>query len=238
MMTNTDHTAGGGHGAGEPVVRTAVGADIDAITDVMAGVLVDTPVGPWLIADRTVRHVVAVRYFAALAAYTMGDRAGKVEVAEVDGRVLGAAIWFDYVGYRKDDPWAGQQLAELTAMVCGPYTPRFALLNDVLNAQHPVAEHWHLACLGVDPFWQGRGLGTALLTHRHTILDSIRAPSYLVATCHPSRGFYQRHGYTDRPLSPFSAPHEPFGDPPAMWPMWRGPAPAQHLPRSGGAPGE
>lgn len=239
MMTETYPAAGGtGPEARVPIVRVAVDADLDAITDVLAAAFVDTPKGQWLIADRTTRHTVAVRYCGALAAYTMGDRAGQVEVAEVDGRVLAAAIWFDYVRYPREDLRAKAQLAELTAEVCGPYTHRFALLDDVLEGQHPAAAHWHLAALGVDPFWQGHGLGTALLAHRHTILDGIRAPCYLVACSHSARRFYQRHGYTDRPLSPFFLPHDGIGDPPAMWPMWRGPAPTQHWPQVGSEPGE
>jgi GNAT superfamily N-acetyltransferase len=239
MMTDINIPAGGiGPEAGVPIVRAAVDADIDAITDVMAAAFVDTPKGQWLIPDRTARHMVGVRYCAALAAYTMGDRAGQVEVAEVDGRVLAAAIWFDYVRYPRVDPRARQQLAELTAEVCGPYADRFALLDDVFEAQHPTAEHWHLVGLGADPFWQGRGLGTALLTYRHTILDGIRAPCYVAACSHPARRLYQRHGYTDRPLSPLFLPHDGSGDPPAVWPMWRGPAPAHHRPRLGSDPGE
>lgn len=227
---NTDVTADG-TGPGVPVVRAAVDADLDAVTDVMTAAFLDTPEGPWLIVDRTQRHAVYVRYVGALAAYVMGDRAGLVEVAEVDGRVVGAAIWFDYIRYPRNDRRAGQQLEQLTAEVCGPHAPRFGLLEATFAAHHPGAEHWYLAWLGVDPFRQGRGIGTALLRHRLTVLDDMRAPCYLVATTYPARKLYRRHGWQDRPVSPFFLPNDGYGGPPVpMWPMWRGPAPVTRPP--------
>jgi ribosomal protein S18 acetylase RimI-like enzyme len=240
MMSHTDTsgTAGGtGNGRGilAPTIRTVVDAsDIDAVADAMVWAFLDSPEGPWLIADRAERHAVYVRYCAALTAYVMGDRAGLVEAAEVDGRIVAAAFWFDYVHHPADDPTARRELAELTAEVCGAHAPRFGLLEDSYAAQHPHAAHFYLAWLGVHPDWQRRGLGTALLTHRHTDLDHIGAPSYLVATTWPARQLYRRHGYQDRPISPFFLPD----DGPPMWPMWRGPAPANHPPRLGSDPGE
>ncbi|MCW6008213.1 GNAT family N-acetyltransferase [Micromonospora sp. CPCC 205371] len=243
-MTNTNADAGKtadqtahstGPGEGVPVVRAAVDADLDAVTDVMAAAFLDSPEGPWLIPDRTQRHAVYVRYCGALAAYVMGDRAGLVEVAQVDGRAVGVAVWFDYVHYPQTDPMARQELAALTAEVCGPHADRFGLLDDTYAAHHPNAAHWYLAWLGVDPFRQGRGIGTALLRHRHTDLDHIGAPSYLVATTWPARQLYRRHGYEDRPVSPFFLPENG----PPMFPMWRGPAPTKPSLRvAHGDPGE
>lgn len=72
---------------------------------------------------------------------------------------------------------------------------RFAELDAVLDAHHPDEPHWHLAFLAVHPDRQRTGLGTALLTHIHQLLDSRGAPVYLEATNADNARLYRRHGY-------------------------------------------
>ncbi|MFV2008563.1 MULTISPECIES: GNAT family N-acetyltransferase [unclassified Micromonospora] len=79
--------------------------------------------------------------------------------------------------------------------------------------------HTYLAYLGVAPDRQRHGMGTALLTHRHTTCDTAGTGIHLVATSHGARRLYQRHGYYDTTPTPI---HLPDGGPP-LWPMWRQP---------------
>ena len=69
------------------------------------------------------------------------------------------------------------------------------------------------------PDRQRQGIGSALLHHRHQLLDGRRHPAYLVASNERSRELYLRHGYrlTGQPVV---LPNEG-----RMFPMWR-PAPA------------
>ena len=101
--------------------------------------------------------------------------------------------------------WPGyrQRLAAATA----PWTGRFAVFDQALEAHHPAGvPHQHLAILAVRPGRQGRGIGTALLTARHRDLDRDGVPAYLEASSPRARDLYLRHGYTARPGSAFRLP--------------------------------
>jgi GNAT superfamily N-acetyltransferase len=82
--------------------------------------------------------------------------------------------------------------------------------------QHPTDPHWYLPLIAVDPPFQGRGLGSALLKHALQVCDRDGLPAYLEATSEGSRRLYERHG--------FEATGEiQFADSPPMWPMLRKP---------------
>jgi ribosomal protein S18 acetylase RimI-like enzyme len=63
------------------------------------------------------------------------------------------------------------------------------------SSLHPHEPHWYLPLIGVDPFHQGRGLGSALLSHATAIADAARLPAYLEATNLNNRRLYERHGF-------------------------------------------
>lgn len=50
---------------------------------------------------------------------------------------------------------------------------------DLVHEHHPVGEHWYLPFTGVDPFFQGRGLGSTLLQHALVECDRVGLPAYL-----------------------------------------------------------
>jgi ribosomal protein S18 acetylase RimI-like enzyme len=83
-------------------------------------------------------------------------------------------------------------------------------------AVHPHEPHWYLPLIGVDPAYQGRGLGAALLDHALAISDKDGLPAYLEATSPNNRRLYERHGFE-------VVGEIQYGDSPAMWPMWREP---------------
>ncbi len=62
-------------------------------------------------------------------------------------------------------------------------------------ALHPEEPHWYLPLIGVDPAYQGRGLGSALLSHALALVDADKLPAYLEATTLDSRRLYERHGF-------------------------------------------
>jgi ribosomal protein S18 acetylase RimI-like enzyme len=49
--------------------------------------------------------------------------------------------------------------------------------------------------IGVDPAYQGRGYGAALLRHALQTCDRDGLPAYLEATSPRSAALYQRHGF-------------------------------------------
>src|SRR5262249_46779077 len=59
-----------------------------------------------------------------------------------------------------------------------------------MDQLHPTEKHWYLPLTGVDPPWQGRGLGSSLLRHGLAICDRDGLPAYLEATSERSRDLY------------------------------------------------
>src|SRR2546430_5814044 len=102
--------------------------------------------------------------------------------------------------------------------VCGRHSPRVLRAIASLEASPPREPHHYLAFIGVDPDWQGRGLGGALLAAVLERRDRERMPAFLEASGARHRGLYERHRF---------AVTEEFrlgrGGPP-QWRMWRGAA--------------
>jgi GNAT superfamily N-acetyltransferase len=117
----------------------------------------------------------------------------------------------------------GQQLRLLPAMigVFGRRIPRVLRALTVLETGHPTEPeyppHYYLAFLGVDPPWQGRGLGGALLAPVLARCDSDGVPAYLEASTERNRALYERNGFavTEEFKLGRSAPPQ--------WRMWREP---------------
>ncbi|MDQ1295609.1 MAG: hypothetical protein QG608_3494 [Actinomycetota bacterium] len=101
----------------------------------------------------------------------------------------------------------------------GRRAARFASYQLARAQAHPQdTPHLHLAWLTVHPVHRNRGLGSALLRHRHEELDSQLLPSYLEAPGPRSRRFALSMGYGDcaEPMVPAHS-REP------VHPMWRFP---------------
>jgi ribosomal protein S18 acetylase RimI-like enzyme len=79
---------------------------------------------------------------------------------------------------------------------------------------HPEEPHWYLHMIGVDPRFQGRGYGSALIRHALERVDSDRLPAYLESTNPVNVPIYERHGFE------LVATVEVPGTPP-MFPMLR-----------------
>ena len=64
-----------------------------------------------------------------------------------------------------------------------------------MESGHPTVPHYYLDSLGVEPEWQGRGLGSALMQPVLARCDLERMPAYLNAGSPRSRDLYLRHGF-------------------------------------------
>jgi GNAT superfamily N-acetyltransferase len=87
---------------------------------------------------------------------------------------------------------------------------------DIVREHHPVVDHWYLPVTGVDPFVQGKGLGSTLLRHALARCDLDGLPAYLEASTVRSRLLYERFGF--RELGVIQV-----GTSPSVWPMLRDP---------------
>lgn len=64
-----------------------------------------------------------------------------------------------------------------------------------MDRLHPRAPHWYLPLIGVEPAWQGRGLGEAMLAPVLAQCDADGLPAYLEATSARSVTLYERLGF-------------------------------------------
>ena len=64
-----------------------------------------------------------------------------------------------------------------------------------MDALHPLEPHWHLPLIGVDPAHQGKGIGSALLSHILDVCDAQNVSAYLEATSPQNVPLYERHGF-------------------------------------------
>jgi ribosomal protein S18 acetylase RimI-like enzyme len=221
--------------AAKLVLRGAQPHERSAIVEMLAAAFADSDVGRWLggsAADRAAHFGTAVD--GAFAG-------GIVRVADEQGTIVGAALWFPYPGVAPS-PLAPAVLTPSAFSSPPPSSPppssppfvepavgaeRLALLERLLAERHPTsAAHHHLAYLGVRPDRQGQGIGSYLLIGHHAYLHVADLPAYLEANDPRNRQLYLRHGYSD--IGPPIV--LPTGIP--IWPMWRPPTPAGSVPAS------
>jgi ribosomal protein S18 acetylase RimI-like enzyme len=64
-----------------------------------------------------------------------------------------------------------------------------------MRGYHPSEPHWYLPLIGVDPFQQGSGLGSALMRHALARCDSEGKPAFLESSNPKNVPLYERHGF-------------------------------------------
>lgn len=193
-----------------PVIVAADPDDIDLLSLVIADAFHPLDVSQWLIADPQARSEVFPGYFRILTEHAIDNGT----VLTTPGRTA-AALWLPV---STDGPHPPAHYETRLATATGPWHARFTELDAAFDEHHPTEMlHHHLAILAVRPDHQGAGIGTALLTAHHRVLDDTQLPAYLEASSPETRQLYLRHGYTDHG-SPILLKNGP-----TMYPMLRHP---------------
>jgi len=152
----------------------------------------DDPVFGWFFPAEGSRHRRLRRYFVTELQHE-SLRHGAVEVACVDGRVAGAAVWFP------PGTWSPGTEASALAGYLRAFGRRLSLGSQFLSVAvraHPREEpHWYLAIIGVDPVRQGYGVGAALLRSRFRQCDEEGLPAYLESSKPENVPLYQHFGF-------------------------------------------
>jgi GNAT superfamily N-acetyltransferase len=188
-------------------IRRAIRSDAAAVARIVATAFHDLDICQWLVPDPTERASILPGHFRIVVDHAINHGA-----VETTADLAAVAVWLP-----SSAPDIPRYDAQLTA-ACGPWTPRFEALDAAMHHVHPTdrGPHDYLTLLAVMPDHQSQGLGTALLDHRHAVLDQAGRPAYLEASNSQSRKLYARHGYTDC-ADPLDLPYQ--GE--RMYPMWR-----------------
>ena len=194
------------------IVRAEPG-DAHALTDVITAAFFEIAPCAWLFPDPGERRSLLPRLLRlhvddALehgAVYTTEDRCA-------------AAVWFpraDAYSPRHDEQ------ARLIDAVGERPAARIRRYDAITEAVHPAAPHDYLWAAAVHPERQRTGIGSALLTAHHRLLDERGRAAYLEASDTGTRQVYLRLGYGDLPMPRIVLP-PPGGA--VLYGMWRPPA--------------
>jgi GNAT superfamily N-acetyltransferase len=204
-------------------VRKATVEDIPRLADALSRAFDSDPPMQWLLPDSGTRVERARRLFEVMLRRVHLGR----DYCYTTEDVVGGALWVPPGTWRLG---VVDQVVLLPGMlrVFGRGIARAQRGLTAMESGHPTVPHYYLDSLGVEPEWQGRGLGSALMQPVLARCDSERMPAYLNAGSPRSRDLYLRHGF--RVTEEFRLPE---GGPP-LWRMWREPRSADEKPAKSG----
>ncbi len=197
-------------------VRKGTAAEAEAMAGVLAQAFYDDPAFTWVLRGDPRRMKVLRRGFELFLRRLWLEH----EQTYTTAGAVGAAVW-EPPGQWKAP--VATQMRLLPAMIggFGRHIPRVLSSLTRLEAGHPrepkFRPHYYLAFLGVQPEWQGRGLGAALLAPVLERCDAERKPAFLEASSPRNRVLYERHGF--EVMEEFALGR----DAPPQWRMWREP---------------
>lgn len=204
--------------AGSPALalRPATSADVKKLAVLLARAFYDDPPLVWLLPNPATRPGRVARMFAAIIGIE-SLRYGGVDIACGGEEILGGAIWLPPAH------WQPGFLAQLHAApdhvrALTSAWPRAAKYGRAMEEAHPKEPHWYLKVIGVDPAWQGRGVGSVLLRSRLKRCDEDRQPAYLEVATEDGVSLYEHFGF--RRIGSLNMPEGA----PAVTTMWREPA--------------
>jgi ribosomal protein S18 acetylase RimI-like enzyme len=182
------------------------------VAAVLARAFYDDPPTAWVFNDDARRLQLLQRSYALFLRKLWFKQD---ECYTTDG-VVGAAVW-ERPGEWKVGMLDQLRLLPALARINGRLLPRVMRALAALESNHPAEPHYYLAFVGVDPEWQGRGLGAALMRPVLDRCDDEKIPAYLEASSPRNRALYERHGF--EVTEEFAVGR---GSPP-VWRMWRAP---------------
>jgi ribosomal protein S18 acetylase RimI-like enzyme len=154
------------------------------------------------------------QYMAAMPRFVraFGGGAFAHGAAYCTNEYAGAALWLP-PGVHPDEDRLGELMASTYSPAAREAGP--AIFGKIAQ-YHPSEPHWYLPLVGVDPAYQGRGHGDALMAYALERCDREKLPAYLEATNPRNISLYRRHGF--EPLGTIQA-----GSSPPLVPMLRRP---------------
>ena len=171
-------------------ITTATASDEERAMAVLTLAFSADPANRWAWPD-------PAQYLASFPrlARAFGGRAFELGTAHVAidraGDYAGAALWLPPDVHPDEDALVA--LLQQTIPEAGR-DDLFAVLEQ-MGGYHPREPHWYLPLIGVDPRFQGRGYGSALLRHALAACDRDGTPAYLESSNAANVSLYERHGF-------------------------------------------
>ena len=193
-------------------IRKARPDEVGRLAAVLARSFSDDPPMSWVIDDDSRRVGLLERSFELYLRKLWLDQ----DETYTTESVAGVCVW-DAPGQWKVGIIDQLRLLPSMARIFGRMLPRVLRALATLESNHPSEPHYYLPFVGVDPEWQGRGLGAALIRPVLERCDDEKVPAYLEASSPRNRALYERHGFETTEEFTLGK-----GSPP-VWRMWRAP---------------
>jgi len=165
----------------------------EAVVEVLARAFFDDPLTAWLTPDPAARREMLL---AVLSPIVRGS-ADAGETWTTAGLVSAGAVWMR-PGVREFPAAIGDELVR-AGNAFGETTSRrvelaFPLFGRLREETVP-GEHWYLQLLGVEPAWQGQGIGSQVIRPVLSRAAAAGVPAYLETMKGRNLVFYRRHGF-------------------------------------------
>jgi GNAT superfamily N-acetyltransferase len=172
-------------------VRKATADDVPRLAKALARAFYDDPAMEWFFPDdsqRMRRRELMFESFFLKRVCLPHDETYTTE------DLVGGALWMP-PGKWQLGLMDNLRLLLYMAAACGRHLPRALRGSVYLDSKHPHERHYYLLILGVEPGWQGKGIGTALMQPILERCDRETLPAYRQAPgAHRSlRGGRRRH---------------------------------------------
>lgn len=193
-------------------VRKARKSDVNALKAVLARAFDDDPFVNYLVAQDKRR----ARRVYDLMALSLDMQIGHGEVYVTDD-VQGGSLWSP--PGRTTDGILSQlrTVPPMARAITWKRLPGVLSAFHMLEKKHPREPHFYLGVLGVDPDFQGRGLGTQLMQPVLEMCDRDHVPAYLESSKEKNVPLYERNGF--KVTEVLQLPK----DGPPLWLMFREP---------------
>jgi ribosomal protein S18 acetylase RimI-like enzyme len=169
-----------------PIVKTATPSDKGPAIDVVILAFSADPAARWTWPDpqQYLAHFPGFVQAFGGKAFTNGS------AYYVDG-YAGAALWLPPDVHADEDAL----ITLLQRTVAERIQKDAFAVFEQMGHYHPSEPHWYLPLIGVDPFQQGKGYGSALMQHALIPCDRDHKLAYLESTNPRNIALYERHGF-------------------------------------------
>ena len=194
-------------------VHKATLADAPRLAQALASAFQDDPVIAWIFPDQQRRRAV----LPAFMEFRLRKLAFPYDEVWMTAGGAAAAGWLPPPGRWQLSRRQRLRLLPSLVRFLGRRTASVLGGLERMEERHPDdRSHWYLFILGTEQAAQGRGLGSALLSHMLARVDAEQMPAYLESSSERNLALYGRHGFevTGEVAIPGG---------PRIWPMWRQP---------------